>query len=257
MTTTGRQPAGSRPVRPSGLGVSVPLVRVLLVLALVSVAALGAASFGPWATDVAPVAPPGPEISTAEPVTRPPEPTDTQTPEVGLGPLDSNAWLVAVTVLLGALSLIALGRWLSRAARAWRESPRGPEPEPSPELLPEMADAAPALAVDELQDAVTQALEAIDAARDAHDAVIAAWLVLERAAERTGVPRDPAQSPSEFARAVLAATNAHAPSADALLRLYLRVRFGTAPTTAKDVSTARDALRRLTTDLSNPPRSPA
>lgn len=253
MTTTGRQPAGSRPVRPSGLGVSVPLVRVLLVLALVSVAALGAASFGPWATDVAPVAPPGPEISTAEPVTRPPEPTDTQTPEVDLGPLDSNAWLVAVLVLLGALALVGLGRWLARAARSWRESPRGSEPEHLPDLLPDMADAAPALAVDELQDAVAQALEAIDAARDSHDAVIAAWLVLERAAERTGVPRHPAQSPSEFARSVLAATDAHAPSADALLRLYLRVRFGTAPTTAKDVTAARDALRRLTSDLSTSP----
>lgn len=253
MTTTGRLPRGSRPLASSGgtraAGQGGPLLRLVAVLVTLALIALGAASLGPWETDVAPAEPPPAQVTTPEPTIEPLVPTADETPVTPELPADPNALIVGVLIVLGALALVALARVVARLRGRWSPGDPGRTEDPGGVLAPDMADAAPTLAVVELQDAVSEALAAIDEARSAHDAVIAAWLVLERAAERSGVVRDPAQSPSEFTRAVLAGTSADAASTDVLLRLYLRVRFGTTETTSDDVTTAREALRRLTADL--------
>lgn len=251
-TTTGRLPRGSRPVAsadsPHGARRGAPLRRLVAVLVALVVVALGTASLGPWEADISPVEPPSAQVTTPEPSPEPVVPTPEETPPSREAPADPNALLVGVLIVLGALALIAVARVLARLRGRWRAGDRSPA-DPTDAADPDTADAASALSVVELRDAVSEALDAIEDARSARDAVIAAWLVLERAAERRGVARDPAQSPSEFTRAVLAATAADAASADTLLRLYLRVRFGTAETTAADVATAQVALRRLTADL--------
>lgn len=81
------------------------------------------------------------------------------------------------------------------------------------------------------------------------DAVIAAWVALERAAERSGVARDPAATPTEFTVAVLDRTPADPEATRALLGLYLRARFSGDYMTDTEVRAAADALHALAAGL--------
>lgn len=81
------------------------------------------------------------------------------------------------------------------------------------------------------------------------DAVIAAWLALERAAERSGLVRDPAQTATEFTLALLDRTPAEPGAARALLALYHRARFSDHPVQPSDVAAARVALDALAAAL--------
>jgi len=81
------------------------------------------------------------------------------------------------------------------------------------------------------------------------DAVVAAWVALEHAAQRTGVVRDPAQTPTEFTVAVLDETRADPAATRSLLDLYLRARFSEHPLTAADVTAARAHLETLSTGV--------
>ncbi len=104
--------------------------------------------------------------------------------------------------------------------------------------------------VPELREAVERAhddLRAPDA--DPHDAVVAAWVALERAAERAGTRRDPAQTPTEFTTAVLASTRVDADAVATLRGLYHRARFGETPLGERDLEAARAALARIAADL--------
>lgn len=84
------------------------------------------------------------------------------------------------------------------------------------------------------------------------DAVIAAWVHLEDAAGRSGVPRARSQTPTEFTVAVLDRTPVDPAATRTLLRLYLRARFGDEPMTAADVTTALGALATLADGLGHP-----
>lgn len=90
------------------------------------------------------------------------------------------------------------------------------------------------------------------------DAVVAAWVELERAAAGSGVRREPASTATEFTVAVLDATPADRDATRTLLGLYLRARFGTGTLTADDVRAARAALARLEAGLTQgAPAGPA
>jgi hypothetical protein len=84
------------------------------------------------------------------------------------------------------------------------------------------------------------------------DAVVAAWVALERAAARSGVPREPADTPTEFTVDVLDRTAADREATRTLLGLYLAARFGDDPLTARDVAAARAALAALRRTLRGP-----
>jgi hypothetical protein len=101
----------------------------------------------------------------------------------------------------------------------------------------------------ELQDAVSRALAHLDGHTRPRDAVVAAWVALEDAAARAGAHRNPAQTPTEFAGAVLATTPAP-PTAVARLRtLYQRARFTDRPIDRATVNQARAALADIARSL--------
>ncbi|WP_185845935.1 DUF4129 domain-containing protein [Kibdelosporangium aridum] len=78
------------------------------------------------------------------------------------------------------------------------------------------------------------------------DAVIAAWVELEASAARTGIEREPHQTPTEFTAAVLAGQNADEQALRTLRRLYHRARFGKPGNiTEDDASQARRALETI------------
>lgn len=84
------------------------------------------------------------------------------------------------------------------------------------------------------------------------EAVVAAWVHLEDAAGRSGVPRKRTQTPTEFTVDVLDRTPVDPAATRALLALYLRARFGDDPMTTSDVATALAALQTLADGLGDP-----
>jgi hypothetical protein len=81
------------------------------------------------------------------------------------------------------------------------------------------------------------------------DAVIAAWLSLERAAQDSGVPRQGHQTATEFTGDLLRRYRVDEHAAGTLRRVYQRARFGTAEVTAAEARTATEALEHIVRDL--------
>lgn len=82
---------------------------------------------------------------------------------------------------------------------------------------------------------------------DPTDAVLAAWVALEQAADRSGHPRRPADTPTEFTVEVLSATPADRAAVRTLLGLYHRARFsdtGVGPGAVTEARRCLDALAR-------------
>lgn len=228
-------------------------VRALAAVVLVTLVVLGAATATPWrvrppealleAAPGPPGAVPTPTLSAAAP---PDEPAVPGTTDLGL------VGLLAV-LLVVAVVLALVGR---RVLSALRDV----EPRSDPDTVAAGAAVsertAPAVTVDELQDAVTLALRRLDRAATPHDAVVAAWVSLEEAAARHGTRRDPAQTPTEFTVELLHDTPAPPGPVATLRRLYHHARFTDRPVAGDQVGTARDALERIAWALQDHPTAP-
>lgn len=224
--------------------------RFVAVAALALAAVLAAAVGAPWGWEA-----PGWLDDTAQEVTPPPvtlasdvlsdarEDVRSQTDSGGLSVDAFILWIVGVVALVVLVVLARRHLPALLARRRRREL-----------LVTAPGDVSVHAAEDpvapELREAVERAhhdLRAPDA--DPHDAVVAAWVALERAAERAGTRRDPAQTPTEFTTTVLASTRADADAVATLRGLYHRARFGEAPLGERDLDDARAALARIAADL--------
>ncbi len=85
------------------------------------------------------------------------------------------------------------------------------------------------------------------------DAVVAAWLRLEEAAELEGAGREPHQTATEFTTALLARHTTSEPALDELRELYQRARFGPPGLVGEDdAAAALAALDRILHALAGP-----
>lgn len=201
---------------------------------------LGAASIGPWQLDPwwnldlpdhsrTDTPSPGPTPSQ-------PPPIPSQAPEAKpASPVDLS-WLGWVVAAVAAVALILL---IIRIVFYWLR-PRTTLPAPSENVAAEGEADVPTM-----REGVHQAENHLRAAGPPRDAIIAAWVAIEDAADRAGMPRRPAQTPTEHATAVLRRTGADAAPTQRLLRLYQRARFSAAEPTDQDVAAAAQALRHL------------
>ncbi len=173
-----------------------------------------------------------------------PAPTGEAVPEVvtdnGMPP-----WLVVLGFCLLLAVLAFLGRKALRVVRRWLEQQRELAVDdglaPGQVLRGDVLDLAqPALAA-----GVDDAVEALAGDLPPGDAVIAAWVALERSAERSGVVRERAQTATEFTLELLDATRADPAASRALLDLYLAARFSEHPVTDDHVTSARAALEQI------------
>jgi Domain of unknown function (DUF4129) len=226
-----------------------PMVLGAVVLTVVVV--LGSAVAGPWVItgrDTAWDLFPGQAFptSTAEPLSNRSPAAVTSQAETSPVLAVAGRVLVALAVVTLVVLLVVLLVGLTRRWRAAVER-RAAEPEI---LTPGLDGAA-------FDDAHLPGLRAAVALAGRHldddvppgDAVISAWVALERAAEQTGVRRDPAATPTEFTVAVLDATQVDPAAIRALLELYLAARFSEHPLTDEDVERARASLQTLATGL--------
>lgn len=220
-------------------------VRLALIWLLVTVAVLGAATATPWTINPPRPAPqeldmPARSAPTASASAAPPALEDTE--------LVDNRWLLVIGAILLALLVAALLTYATRHLVALlRQRPRIVKDKLTAGTTAPPQDTA--VDLPELQDAVTRAMTHLEGHSRPRDAVVAAWVALEDAAARAGTHRDRAQTPTEFAGTVLAATPAP-PTAVARLRtLYQRARFTDRPIDRTAVDAARAALTEIATSL--------
>lgn len=208
----------------------------LLCLLLV----LGAATVGPWRVN------PVWEVNLPEPENTP-TPTATATPTLDTPPAPEMpeggpestwdlSWLGWLLTAVAAVALVLLALRLVNYARRPRQS----DPDSSGVLT---GTAEPDLPT--LREGVSHAERHLRAAGPPRDAIIAAWVAIEDAAERSGAPRRPAQTPTEHTATVLRRTGADPDAAHRLLGLYHRARFSDAEPTAADLTAAAEALADL------------
>jgi len=217
------------------------LVAVLLLV--VSLAAIGLVGLGSSADRG-----PGTQFVGGGEVERrdPPERNDYSEPDWATGEAPSTppraegsrSSLLVALIVLGVL-LLAVAVWVVLRMRS-------------------LARPAPALAgiADEDELTAAQARAALEDARarlstevDAHDAVIAAWLALERAIAEAGVRRDPSQTTLEFVVAVLGSLDLDRAALDRLAHLYRRALFDPQPLFEADREEAVELLDDLTAGL--------
>jgi hypothetical protein len=175
-------------------------------------------------------------------------------------PADSGAtpdltWLLVVLLaLVLAVIVVAAVRWY-RARR--RDTVEG-VPAPLDSLGAVQPDAEPTVETSApyLRRGLLRAIDVLDGDRAPTDAIVAAWLGLQEAAEDAGWKRQVSETPTEFTTRILRLVDVDRAPLDTLRRLYLAVRFGDAAATPDDVRLARRALETLSAQWSTAEATP-
>lgn len=251
-TRTAGGPARA-PVAP-GASVAGPAGRAAAVVLLVALAVLLTSVAGPWdpgtRQDGAIEPPPVTETPMALPAPTP-DPLFEAMEQLRAGDPADLRWL---GVALSALIVIGL---VTLLVRWWRALPRR-----RLTGLPDDAGLGTGASITgpgsrpdlpSLREGVEDADLHLRSALAPVDAVIAAWVALEAAAERSGVPRAPAATPTEFTVEVLDRTPVDPTAIRRLLALYLQARFGTDPLGPSAVAEATAAVGVLAEGLAAGP----
>lgn len=170
------------------------------------------------------------------------EEAEWETHEAPIPPEDrgDNPLGLIITVALVGLVLTVLAIWVFLRMRRLARPPL--------EVAEDLPD-ADELTVDQARDALDEAREHLSTAMDAQDAVIAAWLALERSIGAVGIRRRPSQTTLEFVVAVLGDLDLDAQALDRLAHLYRRALFDAEPLVETDRDQASALLDALSRDL--------
>ena len=215
---------------------------VALVTAVVLVAALGAATAGPWEMEERDLSWLTDWIESGETLPS----IDLDTPEFEFepgsppGPGPDLSWMRGVAIALAVAAAVAFFLWLVRRYQRTRL--------PEPVVVQRMEGATGTTEMPEipvLQEGVRAARRMLEEGAEPDDAIIAAWMTLETAAADAGVRRQPSQTPTEFAVAILERTAADTTATQRLLGLYRRARFSRHRSTQDDVAEAVRCLAVL------------
>ena len=188
---------------------------------------------------------PVPSIPTLDPSQTP---SVTRTTSAALPPSEPSPFLIAlVQIVLVITALIALAVLVELVVRLWRR---------------------PHLTVhDEIPDVPEELLQSlarrVDVLRTGspRNAIVAAWLDLETSAGATGLPRDPAETSTEYTERVIGVWEVDRLRLSDLAALYREARFSLHPLDESHRERALTDLETLHTDLarvsaghrSNPP----
>jgi len=219
---------------------------VVAVTLLTLLAVWASVAAGRWDPQLArgsssPAPEPSPAPSLPEVVETLPEGYGLNVRGVVLGVLVVMAGLAVVGILGYGLKAVR-GVWQSRSHRIEEDADGGlagtgmvPDT-----VLPDVV---------ELREGIAEAWARLAEHREPTDAIQAAWVAVEDAAGRSGVPREPADTPTEFTVAVLDRTAVDPAAIRTLLGLYHRARFSTHGATADDVELAGRCLTTLAEGL--------
>jgi hypothetical protein len=227
---------------PHGRGRSlVPIGVVALGLAIATGAALGA----PLVLTGPRISPTVARASVAPPTQHASAPATSEAQKLGARAathVDVTWVIVVLGILVAAALVIVLARWL-RAARRRRRQDALHVAALGVDGVAAEPDAAAGLT--HLRRGLQRALDVLDEGRTPSDAVTAAWLGLQEAAEDAGFRRGAAETPTEFTTRILRRLRVDEHALGTLRRCYLGVRFGGRTATPDDVDDVRTALRTL------------
>ncbi len=219
-------------------GVIVTTVLGVLVAAALLIASLGAPLVivsRPVNTDAA---------SQAPALTLPPLPTPSTTTTSSTGPAQGTSSLSAIFgVLLAVLGVAVAVLIISLIVAAIRSAFR----RPSLTSHTEATFAAPPVP-DELLGGAWKRLELLETG-EPRNAIVAAWLDLERAAGETGLPRDRAETSTEYTARVIGVWEVDPARLGDLAALYREARFSVHPLDEGHRRRAIDDLAVLHADL--------
>lgn len=152
---------------------------------------------------------------------------------------DTGPALVSIALSLLGAALVALAIWVALRIRALAL----PSPSEAGETTEDELTAARARA------ALEEARTPLSSVGGTQDAVIAAWLALERSLAEAGMRRQPSQTTLEFVVEVLATFDLDRSALDRLAGLYRRALFDPAPLQERDRTAALTDLDRISADL--------
>ncbi|MDQ2623668.1 MAG: DUF4129 domain-containing protein [Actinomycetota bacterium] len=234
MASTTRAPGA---LSSAGL-VAVTLLTLLAVWASVA-AGRWDPQFAPGSST--PVPEPSPSVTIPEVVDTLPE---------GYG-ISMRGVVLGLLVVMAGLALIGvLGYGLKSVRAVWQSRTRRIE-EDADGVLSGAAMLPDTVLPDvvELREGIAEAWARLAEHREPTDAIQAAWVAVEDAAGRSGVPREASATPTEFTVAVLDRTAVDPAAIRTLLGLYHRARFSTHGATADDVELAGRCLSTLAEGL--------
>lgn len=200
---------------------------------------------------------PRPDTGGSRPAPPPPLPTTAVTPSRAfptgtgepLGPLSPFVALIVQIVAVLAI-VVVLGVIIAFIRSVWRR----------PQLV---ARAAADFVTPEVPDellASSQEQLALLVEGEPRNAIVAAWLSLETAAAATGLPREPAETSTEYTTRVLHSWDIDPRSLADLATLYREARFSRHALTEehrrramRDLTTLHEDLRRVATEATGAP----
>jgi hypothetical protein len=222
--------------RAAGIGLSALLLLLFVVLGVDRV--LGPVLTGSGRPGWFQLDPKEMDIPTEEPPTQ-------ATPSLPVPPdtSDSNTGsiIMIILIVLAAIALITLAVLIMRRVREL-DPPDRTEAQDVP-------DEDTLLAVDQAQDALSNALETLDYAATPRDAVVDAWLALELAIDEAGIERKENQTTSEYVTTVLGELDLPQAKIDRFADLYRRALFDQHPLSEQERTRAREALTTLLDSL--------
>jgi hypothetical protein len=214
-----------------------PVLGLVLLAGLLAV--LAAATGGPWTiSDRGGLWGPATPIQVTMPPVNNPPPMGGQPARSWLAG-QPPAWLTWAMVIVLALAIALVSVLIWRRVADWlrrRDAPPIESDEQSMEVRPD----APMIRA-----GLTSAIDELSVTANPTDAVLRAWIAVESAAGRSGVPRKPSDTPTEFTSRVLAATRADHEAVESLLRLYHQARFSWHGLSAADKARAGECLQGL------------
>jgi hypothetical protein len=149
--------------------------------------------------------------------------------------------------MVGALVLIIVRRLhLRRREKLLRGKVEATRPQP--------AEEAPYAEAEELADELEERLAAL-AGGSPRNAIVAAWIALETAAERAGIEQLETETPTEFTARALARYRLDPDALQRLADLYREARFSRHRLTDHHLGQARDCLTVLTDELRSAARA--
>ncbi len=161
-----------------------------------------------------------------------------------VGPLSPFVALI-VQIVAVLVILLVLGVIVSLIASVWRR-PRLVAPPDAEFVAPDVPEELLTTAAERL---------ALLAEGEPRNAIVAAWLSLETAAAAAGLPRDPAETSTEYTTRVLHTWDIDPRSIADLAALYREARFSRHPLdeehrrrAVRDLTTVQDDLRRAAAD---------
>ncbi|ACQ81113.1 conserved hypothetical protein [Beutenbergia cavernae DSM 12333] len=216
-----------------------------LVALLLGVLAIGAALRGPWALNP-------PRLDPSDEAPTDPAPTESLVPQPGVelppdlptlsGSPDVPTWVgIVLAVVVGAALVAVVVVLLRRYARSWLRGRRVV----APPTIGRVGADTEAEELPDLGEATQAARRALEEQAEPRDAIVAAWVELERAATAAGLQRAAWQTPTEFIHSVLVRTEADPPAVTRLRELYEAARFGTAEPGTDAVADAALALAAI------------